>query len=95
MKVIKVLKIKLNKILKTNKQSKAKLIFLVILKIQNMKKLNFQYMTILVYTFLKLSFNFLQLKISSKNQVFIKVRNNKIFQENKSLENYIKMVKRE
>ena len=95
MKVIKVLKIKLNKILKTNKQSKAKLIFLVILKIQNMKKLNLQYMTILVYTFLKLSFNFLQLKISSKNQVFIKVRNNKIFQENKSLENYIKMVKRE
>ena len=64
MKVIKVLKIKLNKILKTNKQFKAKLIFLVILKIQNMKKLNLQYMTILVYTFLKLSFNFLQLKIS-------------------------------
>ena len=64
MKVIKALKIKLNKILKTNKQFKAKLIFLVILKIQNMKKLNFQYMTILVYTFLKLSFNFLQLKIS-------------------------------
>ena len=95
MKVIKALKIKLNKILKTNKQFKAKLIFLVILKIQNMIKLNLQYMTILVYTFLKLSFNFLQLKISSKNQVFIKVRNNKIFQENKSLENYIKMVKRE
>ena len=64
MKVIKALKIKLNKILKTNKQFKAKLIFLVILKIQNMKKLNLQYMTILVYTFLKLSFNFLQLKIS-------------------------------
>ena len=64
MKVIKALKIKLNKILKTNKQFNAKLIFLVILKIQNMKKLNFQYMTILVYTFLKLSFNFPQLKIS-------------------------------
>ena len=64
MKVIKALKIKLNKILKTNKQFKAKLIFLVILKIQNMKKLNLQYMTILVYTFLKLSFNFPQLKIS-------------------------------
>ena len=95
MKVIKVLKIKLNKILKTNKQSKAKLIFLVILKIQNMKKLNLQYMTILVYTFLKLFFNFLQLKVSLKNQVFIKVKNNKIFRENKSLENYIKMVKRE
>ncbi len=95
MKVIQVLKIKINKKLKTNKQSKAKLIFLVILKIQNMKKLNLQYMTILVYTFPKLSFNFLQLKISLKNQVFIKVRNNKIFQENKFLENYIKMVKRE
>ena len=95
MKVIKVLKIKLNKKLKTNKQFKAKLIFLVILKIQNMKKLNLQYMTILVYTFPKLSFNFLLLKISLKNQVFIKVRNNKIFQENKFLENYIKMVKRE
>ena len=95
MKVIQVLKIKINKKLKTNKQSKAKLIFLVILKIQNMKKLNLQYMTILVYTFPKLSFNFLLLKISLKNQVFIKVRNKKIFQENKSLENYIKMVKRE
>ncbi len=95
MKVIQVFKIKINIKLKTNKQSKAKLIFLVILKIQNMKKLNLQYMTILVYTFPKLSFNFLQLKISLKNQVFIKVRNNKIFQENKSLENYIKMVKRE
>ena len=95
MKVIQVLKIKINKKLKTNKKFKTKLIFLVILKIQNMKKLNLQYMTILVYTFPKLSFNFLQLKISLKNQVFIKVRNNKIFQENKFLENYIKMVKRE
>ena len=64
MKVIKAMKIKLNKILKTSKQFKAKLIFLVILKIQNMIKLNLQYMTILVYTFLKLSFNFPQLKIS-------------------------------